>query len=113
MVVWGDGGTGAQCGGGGAAVLGRGRLARRAFAHGCVTAGVHVVFARSAHAVGCSMRASCSTNFLLHVGMCVVCVARRPFRSIAPPSYKIASATPNEIITRGNDHHGKDTCTPT
>ena len=57
-----------------------------AFAHGCVMAGVHVVFARSAHAVGCSMRASCSTNFLLHVGMCVVCVARRPFRSIAPPT---------------------------
>ena len=38
MVGWGGGGMGAQRGGGGAAVLGRGRLAWHAFAHGCVTA---------------------------------------------------------------------------
>ena len=48
---------------------------------------VHDVFARSALAMGYSVRASCSTNFLLHVGMLVVCVRVRHFFTIAPPSH--------------------------
>jgi hypothetical protein len=47
---------------------------------------VHDVFARSAHAMGFSMRALASTNFLLHVGMLVVCVRVRHFFTIAPPT---------------------------
>ena len=38
-----------------------------------------------AHAVGCSVRASCSTNFLLHEGMLVVCVRVRHFFTSPPP----------------------------
>ena len=87
VVGWGGGGKGAQRGGGGAAVLGRGRPARRAFLPMRENLSrVHDVFARSALAMGCSVRASCSTNFLLHVGMLVVCVRVRHFFTIAPPS---------------------------
>ena len=48
---------------------------------------VHFVYsALPAHAVRCSMRVSCSTNFLLHEGMRVVCVRVRHFFTIAPPN---------------------------
>ena len=46
---------------------------------------VHDVFARSAHAMGFSMRALASTNFLLHVGMLVACVRVRNLFTFAPP----------------------------
>ena len=54
--------------------------------HGPTRVRVLFISALPAHAVRCSVRASCSTNFLLHVGMRVVCVRVRNFFTIAPPN---------------------------
>ena len=54
-------------------------------AHGPKSARVLVIFSRSGLLCALCMRASCSKNFFLYVGVRVVCVARRPFRSITPP----------------------------
>ena len=55
-------------------------------AHGPKSARVLVIFSRSGLLCALYMRASRSKNFFLYVGMRVVCVARRPFWSIAPPT---------------------------
>ena len=69
MVGWGGGGMGAQRGGGGAAVLGVGGPRGVLLPMRENLSRVHdVFFARSALAMGYSVNASCSTNFLLHVG---------------------------------------------
>ena len=54
--------------------------------HGQPCVRIFIDSALPAHAVGCSVRASCSTNFLLHEGMLVVCVRVRHFFTIAPPT---------------------------
>ena len=61
---------------------------------GPTSASVLLISALPAHAVRCSVRVSCSTNFLLHEGMLVVCVARRFFRSITPPTCQTGQGTP-------------------
>ena len=51
---------------------------------------IFVDYALPAHAVGCSMRVSCSANFLLHEGMYVMGVARCLFWSTGPPNSGLA-----------------------
>ena len=58
--------------------------------HGPTRVRVLFISALPAHAVRCSVRVSCSTNFLLHEGMLVVCVRVRHFFTSPPPSYVIA-----------------------
>ena len=55
-------------------------------AHGPKSARVLVNFSRLGLLCALCMRASCSKNFFLYVGMRVVCVARRPFWSFGPPT---------------------------
>ena len=54
--------------------------------HGQPRVCIFVDSALPAHAVRCSVRVSCSTNFLLHEGMLVVCVRVRRLFSFAPPT---------------------------
>ena len=57
--------------------------------HGPQPVCIFVDSALPAHAVGCSVRVSCSTNFLLHEGMRVVFVARCLFPTFRPPKYML------------------------
>ena len=69
--------------------------------HGPQPVCIFVDSALPAHAVGCSVRVSCSTNFLLHEGMLVVCIACRsksllhplPQAQLPPPTQKSQSDT--------------------
>ena len=54
--------------------------------HGQPRVCIFVDSALPAHAVRRSVRVSCSTNFLLHEGMLVVCVRVRRLFSFAPPT---------------------------
>ena len=54
--------------------------------HGQPRVRIFIDSALPAHAVRCCVRVSCSTNFLLHEGMLVVCVRVRRFLTIAPPT---------------------------
>ena len=56
--------------------------------HGQPRVRIFIDSAFPAHAVRCSVRVSCSTNFLLHEGMLVVCVRVRRLFSTTPPSVR-------------------------
>ena len=62
--------------------------------HGPQPVCIFVDSALPAHAVGCSVRVSCSTNFLLHEGMLVVCVRVRHFFTSPPPKIEVALCVP-------------------
>ena len=53
--------------------------------HGQPRVRIFIDSALPVHAVRCCVRVSCSTNFLLHEGMLVVCVRVQHFFTIAPP----------------------------
>ena len=73
--------------------------------HGQPRVCIFVDSALPAHAVRCSVRVSCSTNFLLHEGMLVVCVRVRRFLTIAPPT-KTKKLVGKEATELSTDKYG-------
>ena len=65
--------------------------------HGPTRVRVLFISALPAHAVRCSVRVSCSTNFLLHEGMLAVCAPVRRLFSTGPPNVSGHSSGSNVL----------------
>ena len=80
--------------------------------HGQPSVHIFIDSAPPAHAVRCCVRVSCSTNFLLHEGMLVVCVRVRRLFSTAPPNSGADKTAPRpwhcprrEVCTVADHYH--------